>query len=339
MKLFFTAEEIYKSSIVHSYFHEMSTGAESETDESRILFSRLKEKLQKVFFNSRMQVFRFAVSEKLDLYFMDFELVSSLDLSESDFRYSTSAIIALHSRLKTGEETNPHCPDYPFYSYPFRIEPEEKFGTRVRLVLLNWEPSILFSEMDVNFLQESGLKDLKEKTEARSGVFYFTQYPEYLIQSFVQSFEKMILSKKYRNDFLYFRCIELLAVLFENSRNEKMTESCKIRISEYDEMKIRKARDILISNSASPPTIPQLARQVGINELKLKTGFKKLYSDTIYNYLSSYRMEKAKYMLQSENKSVTEAAVEAGYSSFSKFSNAFRKKFGVNPSYFKSKGV
>lgn len=339
MKLFFTAEEIYESSIVHSYFHEVSTAPESETHNSRILFSRLKEKLQKVFADSRMQVFRFAVSDRLDLYFMDFELLSCLNLDEIDFHYKTSAIIALNSRLKTGKENSQYWPDYPFYSYPFRIEPEEKFGARVRLILLNWDSSVMFSEIDHNFLQESGLKNLKEKIECRPGVFYFTQCPEYLIKSFIHSFEKMILSKKYRNDFLYCRCIELLAELFETCRNEKMTESSKIRISELDEMKIRKAKEILISNLASPPTIPQLARQAGINELKLKTGFKKVFSDTVYNYLSSYRMEKAKYMLQSENKSVTEVAVEVGYSSFSKFSNAFRKKFGVNPSYFKSKGI
>lgn len=339
MKLFFTAEEIYESSIVHSYFHEMSTVPESETEDSRILFSRLKDKLQKVFADSRMQVFRFTVSDRLDLYFMDFELVSCLDLDEIDFRYKTSAIITLNSKLKTGKENSLYFNEYPFYSYPFRIEPEEKFGARVRLVLLNLDCSVLFSDMDNNFLQESGLKNLREKIERIPGVFYFTQCPEYLIKSFIHSFEKMIFSKKYRKDFLYCRCIELLAELFEISRNEKTTEPSKIRISELDEIKIRKAKEILISNLASPPTIPQLAKQVGINELKLKTGFKRVFSDTVYNYLSSYRMEKAKYMLQSENKSVTEVAVEVGYSSFSKFSNAFRKKFGVNPSYFKSKGI
>jgi AraC-like DNA-binding protein len=47
-------------------------------------------------------------------------------------------------------------------------------------------------------------------------------------------------------------------------------------------------------------------------------------------------MEKAKYLLKIENKSVTEVSLEVGYSSLSKFANAFRKKYGVNPGFFKT---
>lgn len=101
--------------------------------------------------------------------------------------------------------------------------------------------------------------------------------------------------------------------------------------SEYDLERILFARDYLFQNIASPPGIPQLARIAGINELKLKMGFKEIFDNTVYGYLSDIRLEKAKQEVGG-TRSLTEIAFELGYSSNQHFSMAFRKKFGMAPS-------
>jgi len=89
------------------------------------------------------------------------------------------------------------------------------------------------------------------------------------------------------------------------------------------------ARERLLSDLSSPPTIEQLARETGLNQLKIKRGFKVLFGTTTYGLFQRERMERALALLQSN--SVTETASTLGYSNISHFSAAFRKQFGVLP--------
>ncbi|MGE8655514.1 MAG: helix-turn-helix transcriptional regulator [Achromobacter sp.] len=90
------------------------------------------------------------------------------------------------------------------------------------------------------------------------------------------------------------------------------------------------AREQLLSNLSQPPTIAQLARETGLNQLKIKRGFKLLFGISVYALFQRERMERARHLLQRH--SVTETASLLGYSNISHFSNAFRKQFGALPS-------
>ncbi len=92
---------------------------------------------------------------------------------------------------------------------------------------------------------------------------------------------------------------------------------------------ITSARDYLVSDLSNAPTIDWLAKQVGLNQSKLKKGFKKVFGKSIYAYFLAERMSKAKQLLV--DNSVTETAIIMGYSNISHFSSAFRKQFGVLP--------
>ena len=78
--------------------------------------------------------------------------------------------------------------------------------------------------------------------------------------------------------------------------------------------------------------MPELARSAGLNEVKLKAGFKTLFGSSVYAYLRHHRMEEAQRMLRRRLYTVTEVAQRVGYANPSKFAGAFRKQFGVNPS-------
>lgn len=89
------------------------------------------------------------------------------------------------------------------------------------------------------------------------------------------------------------------------------------------------ARDRLLRDLDAPPTIAELSRETGLNQLKLKRGFKQIFGSSIYALFQRERMDRARQLLQDHD--VTETAMLLGYSNVSHFSSAFRKQFGVLP--------
>lgn len=95
--------------------------------------------------------------------------------------------------------------------------------------------------------------------------------------------------------------------------------------------KIHEAAFLLTSDIHHPPTIRSLSLQVGINEKKLKYGFKEIYGTTVYGYLFEYKMNKAMELLLHTKKSINEVADLCGYNYPSHFSTAFKRYFGIAP--------
>ena len=102
--------------------------------------------------------------------------------------------------------------------------------------------------------------------------------------------------------------------------------------------RIYHARDILIHNVIKPPSLAELARQVQLNERKLKQGFRQVFNTTVYGYLHNYRMEQAQQLLQTGQLNIEQTACRVGYASRSSFVAAFKKKFKVPPSHFRKSG-
>lgn len=84
-----------------------------------------------------------------------------------------------------------------------------------------------------------------------------------------------------------------------------------------------------------PCSIIDLARSVGINQMKLKAGFKELFNTTVFAFLSDLRMAKAKQLLLDEKLFVGEVSDRIGYKHPHHFTAAFKRKFGILPSDLK----
>ena len=110
--------------------------------------------------------------------------------------------------------------------------------------------------------------------------------------------------------------------------------ACKFLTKPYEKEKILQAREILLENLDKTITIPQLSREVGINQCYLKKGFKELFNTTIFDFVQEQRMLKAKMLLTTSDTSVTEIAYALGYSNTSNFSTAFKKQTGILPSEY-----
>lgn len=128
--------------------------------------------------------------------------------------------------------------------------------------------------------------------------------------------------------FLLSKSIELLVVQAEAHEKAGNNVYCK---RNEDKEKLLYAREYLIKNHESPPTLSELSKEVGMNEYKLKRGFKETFQTTVFGYLAEYRLEMARKALMDNQKSLSQIAYELGYSSPQHFSVAFKKKFGVSP--------
>ncbi|QNL51989.1 helix-turn-helix transcriptional regulator [Olivibacter sp. SDN3] len=138
-----------------------------------------------------------------------------------------------------------------------------------------------------------------------------------------------------RNIYLQAKAMELLVLQCTQMDEKRFLKGKQIKLSPDDIAKIYAARDILVENMQDPPSLTQLARLVGINDFKLKAGFKAEFSNSVFGYLNDLRLAIAKKNLLQHNKSLTEIAYETGYSSLAHFSNAFKKKYGLSPIYAK----
>ena len=79
-------------------------------------------------------------------------------------------------------------------------------------------------------------------------------------------------------------------------------------------------------------SITDISRELLVNQTYLRKMFKDKYQMTICDYMTKYRMEKAKELIKKENSKLSYISNEVGYHDTSYFSKCFKKYFGYLPS-------
>lgn len=101
--------------------------------------------------------------------------------------------------------------------------------------------------------------------------------------------------------------------------------------SNADKARLLEAKNIVEQNLKHPCSLIELSRKTGLNDFKLKRGFKALFGNTVFGYLAGLRMNLA-YKLLREGNSVNEVAEAVGYKNAHHFTAAFKKHFDMLPS-------
>lgn len=131
-------------------------------------------------------------------------------------------------------------------------------------------------------------------------------------------FERILLESK---------VLELLALTLGNPNGAPRST-----LREHDRARIEFAKQLIGRNIREPYSLIELARHAGLNDFKLKKGFKALVGTTVFGYLADLRMEKAMLLLRDEKKPVNLVAHEVGYRNPHHFTAAFKRRYGVLPS-------
>ena len=117
----------------------------------------------------------------------------------------------------------------------------------------------------------------------------------------------------------------LLLSVKNNNKDNNFNYSLAIRDKMYH------AKNILDTEFLSPPTLHNLALQVGTNECTLKSAFKYFFNQTVFNYIYNLRMNLAIQYLLDTNKTISEIASLVGYEYQSHFCTAFKRKYLISP--------
>jgi AraC-like DNA-binding protein len=88
----------------------------------------------------------------------------------------------------------------------------------------------------------------------------------------------------------------LIHVLKKLNEYRTRHRDSKLRLRDVD--RIHAARDFLMRDYVQPPSIRDLARRVGMNQTKLKVGFREVMRTSIYKFVLQCRMERAADLLK-----------------------------------------
>ena len=224
------------------------------------------------------------------------------------------------------------------YSFPVNedhsmllFNPQKALPIQVELAPNSWLVSVLISISKFHSLFSTDADHISFLTPENSSKKYYDNLP---FTSSIAVVLSQILQAKVHDSMksLYFKgkVYELLSLYFNKSEDPSL-EQCPFLVDEENVRKIRKAKDIILERMSDPPSLENLATEIGLSLKKLKEGFKQLYGDTVFAYLLDHKMEEARRMLNSQKFNVNEVGLKLGYSTASHFIAAFKKKYGTTP--------
>ena len=217
------------------------------------------------------------------------------------------------------------------YYLPNTIETEEyPAGQRIHIVKLYILPRLMSAFSDRLQDLPTDIKDAIEFPE--KAIFYYVNQITPAQQHILHQLLQWPYQGITRQFYLEGKALELLALYFDQLLAKPLVPAKRLVSKELD--CIYQARDILIQKMTSPPSLPELAKQVQLNERKLKQGFREVFDNTVFGYLHDHRMEQAQMLLQTGQLNIQETARWVGYASRSSFVVAFKKKFQITPSQY-----
>jgi AraC-like DNA-binding protein len=107
------------------------------------------------------------------------------------------------------------------------------------------------------------------------------------------------------------------------------------KITQRDKEILHAIKEYIDANFLDPNSLENLSRHFGLNEFKLKHGFKVLFDTSPMRYLQQKRLTFGLSLLRDTNKTIKEISDEIGYSYAANFTSAFVKTFGRPPNHYR----
>jgi AraC family transcriptional regulator, transcriptional activator of the genes for pyochelin and ferripyochelin receptors len=97
------------------------------------------------------------------------------------------------------------------------------------------------------------------------------------------------------------------------------------------------AKKIIDENFDEKISQKYLSKRTGLNNHKLKSGFKKLFGVSIREYQMQLKIARAKKLLRETNEKISSIAFALGYEHADNFSAEFKRRVGVNAGKWRKK--
>jgi len=96
---------------------------------------------------------------------------------------------------------------------------------------------------------------------------------------------------------------------------------------------VQKAIDYIQNHLEEPlPSSKRLSKMFGTNEFTLKENFRKLLKTSIYQFYNEERLKKSHTLIEKTTIPLKEIALLSGFTNYTNFYKAFKKKFNYAPS-------
>lgn len=225
--------------------------------------------------------------------------------------------------ISSGKQGVFYCPDAKGSSYINADQPLRQVG-----VIISPERLHAYFDADLNSIHPDLRNILEEK---RDSLFCNIQAITPVMRVALQQLLNCPFGGPNRKLFLESRALELITYSMDQLAVPAMDRQKAVKLRSDDLERVRQAEEVLMRNLENPPSLLALARQVGINRNKLSQGFRQVFGTSVFDHLRVLRLERARVLLESRQKSVTEAALDVGYTHQRNFSRAFKNHFGTNP--------
>ncbi len=119
--------------------------------------------------------------------------------------------------------------------------------------------------------------------------------------------------------------------------SSKAVQPVTDRITADSTMKLKSALSYIEENYAYSISMQEVAEYIRMDYYQFSRFFRSMTGKRFNEYLSELRLSHAKKMLLTDNKTVSEVAMECGFDYLSYFSDKFKKLYGIAPQDFRKK--
>jgi transcriptional regulator GlxA family with amidase domain len=95
------------------------------------------------------------------------------------------------------------------------------------------------------------------------------------------------------------------------------------------------ARDLADRRYAEPLDLEALARAANVSPRHFTRSFRRAFGETPYQYLLTRRLERARHLLRTTDRSVAQVCLDVGFTSVGSFTTTFRRRVGVTPTEYR----
>ena len=96
-----------------------------------------------------------------------------------------------------------------------------------------------------------------------------------------------------------------------------------------------RARDLVDSAYAEPLDLEALARAAHVSPRHFSRSFRRTFGETPHQYLLTRRLERARHLLRTTDRSVAQICLDVGFASVGSFTTTFRRRVGVTPTAYR----
>ncbi|WP_087724407.1 GlxA family transcriptional regulator [Pandoraea sp. PE-S2T-3] len=106
-------------------------------------------------------------------------------------------------------------------------------------------------------------------------------------------------------------------------------------LSHIADVRVRQAAHFIEQRIDNPPTLDAIARYVNVGRRQLERAFHEALGVSPMSFLRSMRLDYGRWQLRHDTRSITDIALECGFSDGAHFSRDFRARYGVSPREFR----